>query len=375
MPKPTLWERKPHTEGKHLILRSYLDGWLPIMGAWNGRLLFIDGFAGPGRYVGGEEGSPMLALRAFAEHHAKTTITAEIVYVFIDADPRRVAHLEELVAELKPELPGNAKVVVEEGTFDGSLTEVLDALDEQGANLAPAFVMIDPFGVSDTPMSVIARILQNPRCEIYVSFMYESMNRFITTPEFAPHLDDLFGVPEWRQAIDLRGEERQAFLYDLYRNQLIASGAEHVVHIDLYDGNRLVYGIFFGTQHEKGCDLMKQAMWRVAPSGQYTFRGSRSGQLELTVDEPDFEPPKQQLCEEFGGRGWVAIEDITKFMASDRTEYHSGHLKKGALKPLEREGLLHVDETSRKRRWTYPKGTRIRFPDDGEGGFTTVHNA
>ena len=33
----TLWVRGPHTEGKHLVLRNYLDGWLPILGSWNGR--------------------------------------------------------------------------------------------------------------------------------------------------------------------------------------------------------------------------------------------------------------------------------------------------------------------------------------------------
>ena len=57
-PKDTLWELDPHTLGKHLVLRAYLDAWLPVMGSWQGRLLFIDGFAGPGEYEGGEEGSP-----------------------------------------------------------------------------------------------------------------------------------------------------------------------------------------------------------------------------------------------------------------------------------------------------------------------------
>lgn len=45
IPKETLWPLEPHTLGKHLVLKSYLDAWLPIMGKWNGRILFIDGFA------------------------------------------------------------------------------------------------------------------------------------------------------------------------------------------------------------------------------------------------------------------------------------------------------------------------------------------
>jgi hypothetical protein len=38
------------------------------MAKWNGRIIFLDGFAGPGRYAGGEEGSPLIALRALFLH-------------------------------------------------------------------------------------------------------------------------------------------------------------------------------------------------------------------------------------------------------------------------------------------------------------------
>src|SRR5262245_51017356 len=75
-PKKTLWPLDPHTRCKHLVLKSYLDAWLPILGTWNGRILFIDGFAGPGEYEGGEPGSPMIALNALKNHVAQSKITA-----------------------------------------------------------------------------------------------------------------------------------------------------------------------------------------------------------------------------------------------------------------------------------------------------------
>lgn len=53
-PKSTLWPREPHTEGKHLVLKEYLNAWFPILGGTQGRIVFIDGFAGPGEYAGGE---------------------------------------------------------------------------------------------------------------------------------------------------------------------------------------------------------------------------------------------------------------------------------------------------------------------------------
>lgn len=361
MPTTKLWERGEHTAGKHLILAEYLRGWLPVLGSWNGRILFLDGFAGPGEYAGGEEGSPIIALKAFTEHAHRHVIRGEVVFSFIEADEDRSAHLARLIDELRPSLPANATVEVVTGKFDESMRQVLDSLDEQKKKLAPAFVMVDPFGVSETPMSVISRILSNPRSEVYISFMYESINRFLGTPEFERHLDELFGTSEWRTALELTGEARKRFLYDVYARQLKNAGARHVVHVDLYRGKRLVYAIFFGTQHTLGCDLMKKAIWKAAPDGDFAFRGSRDGQLLLGVEQPDMAPLKEQLVDEFAGRDWVAIEDVIEFVRGDQVEYHTGHLKTLALRPMEDAGTLEVDPESRKRRRTYPDGCRLRF--------------
>ena len=56
-PRTTTWSLEPHTKGKHLVLQHYMGAWLPILTSWNGRVLFIDAFAGPGEYTGGEAGS------------------------------------------------------------------------------------------------------------------------------------------------------------------------------------------------------------------------------------------------------------------------------------------------------------------------------
>ena len=115
-----------------------------------------------------------------AEHSAKSMINAEVVFFFIENEPRRVQHLSSRVAHWHPRLPATAKVHVREGSFDGSMTDVLDDLNEQGRRMAPALVMIDPFGVKGMPMQLIRRILANPMCEVYVSFMWEAMNRFVS---------------------------------------------------------------------------------------------------------------------------------------------------------------------------------------------------
>jgi len=332
------------------------------MGSWNGRILFIDGFAGPGEYEAGEEGSPIIAIKSLLEHRARRMIAAEVQFILIEKEKDRAAHLEGLVNDLKPLLPSNCKATVLNSAFDHTLTKVLDQLDAQARKLAPCFVMVDPFGVADTPMDVIGRVLRNPKSEVYASFMYEFINRFKETPEFEQHLDRLFGTTVWRDGIGIDDQERRKqFFYDLYENRLRHAGATYVVHFEMYEGQRLVYAIFFGTHSLKGCDRMKQAIWKVAPFGDFAFMGARSGQLGLDLRASDFGPLKSSLTEEFRGRGWVAIEQVSDFVASDKTDYHTSQFKTNALVPMEKLGEIEANETTRKRELKYPAGTKLHF--------------
>ena len=164
-PESTLWDLDPHTIGKHLVLKNYMNAWLPIMSRWNGRVLFIDAFAGPGEYSKGELGSPIIALRALIEHSARQQMRNQIEYVFIESIHERYQHLKGLLKVMEHEIPPNCSYHVVNSTFDEALTQELDRLEEQRSKLAPALVMIDPFGVSGTPMKTIARILANPKAE------------------------------------------------------------------------------------------------------------------------------------------------------------------------------------------------------------------
>lgn len=88
---PTTWAIEEHTKAKHEILKRYFDAWLPIMTSWT-TAVFIDGFAGPGVYTGGEPGSPMIVLDAATNH--TPPVRGEIHFFFIEKNPRRYQLLE-----------------------------------------------------------------------------------------------------------------------------------------------------------------------------------------------------------------------------------------------------------------------------------------
>src|SRR5947209_5758425 len=101
----TLWPLEPHTAKKHEILKRYFQAWLPILGHTNNRLLYIDAFAGPGEYSGGEDGSPLVILKAARDHSLK--VSSELRCIFVEAEPDRYNHLLKVLDTVRPSLPSN----------------------------------------------------------------------------------------------------------------------------------------------------------------------------------------------------------------------------------------------------------------------------
>jgi len=361
-PKQTLWDIDPHTLAKHEILRRYLEAWLPIMSRWNGRIAYIDGFAGPGRYRGGQEGSPLIAIRTAQNH--RQPIGSEVVFLFIEKREDRCAYLKQELAKLS--LPENFKVETICGDFAETLTEAMDRLDQQKARMAPAFAFLDPFGFSQTPFSVIQRLGANARCEVLITFMYEAINRFLSLPEQAQNLDRLFGTQNWRGVRELDDpNDRRAVLHAIYGHQLIHdAGFQFVRSFEMLDlGNQTQYFAFFGTHSELGLRKMKAAMWKIDPAGTFRF-SDRTDPKQAVLFEagPDIDLLKEQLLSTFRGKT-VKVEDIEAFVVRE-TAFRETHFKRQVLAQLERVDPPSIEiicAPANRRKGTFPNGTVLRF--------------
>jgi hypothetical protein len=120
------------------------------------RLLFVDGFAGPGRYARGEPGSPLIMLQALLSHPGFSRLDGvDFALLFIEHDRRRVEHLEGTNAALA-RLLGNVPVQVHDGEFeqtggprgrDGQRTRLVPTLS---AASRWAAVSLDSAGIGAT---------------------------------------------------------------------------------------------------------------------------------------------------------------------------------------------------------------------------------
>jgi three-Cys-motif partner protein len=191
---------------------------------WNSRVLYIDGFAGPGEYSRGEDGSPIVVLKAARDHTHK--FEAELACLFVEVERPRYEHLKLALEKIRPTLPSNIKFEAVNGAFDEKVTQIFKNLEEQKQLLAPTLAFLDPFGFSHTPFTTITRLMAYDKCEALINFMFEEIVRFLSLPNQAQHFDTLFGTSEWREVLDLSTpDERLRFIHDLYLRQLRASPA------------------------------------------------------------------------------------------------------------------------------------------------------
>jgi three-Cys-motif partner protein len=355
---PTIWDIDPHTKAKHFILRGYLGGWFPILSSWAGRIVYIDGFAGPGRYKGGEEGSPVIAIRTAADHVLK--LSKEIVFLFIEARPDRKAHLVQVLKETFTSLPANMKYSVSEALFADKVTSVLDGLDAKGATLAPTFAFLDPFGFKGMPMAVVARILNYKRSEALITFMEGFINRFSESGMHEEGLDEVFGTPAWRGVHKLTEPEgRRRFLLDLYTGELKSRVPElYTRTFEMADvSNNVLYVLVFATHSVKGMEVMKEAMWAADKTGSYRF-SDRTDPLQTTLflDNPTWRQPASKAVYARFAHLTVPVEQVWKFVVTE-TGYR---FRRSILKRLEEEGKI-LDVGPRKKAGTFPDGCSVQF--------------
>jgi three-Cys-motif partner protein len=358
----TRWRMEPHTAAKHEILR-HLNAWFPILGSQHERVVFLDGFAGPGIYEHGEPGSPIIALRTLLEHSFFPRMACQFEFFFLEGRQDRYDSLVEQLDSFTRThggLPRNIAIVPQQTTFEEAASGLVDDLQQQRAKAAPTFAFIDPFGFKGAPIQLVGRLLAFDRCEVFFHFMYNRVNQFLAAERITPHLNGLFGTRDYIQACDLDSSARKQFLHDLYKRQLHDMGGfTYVRSFEMITHDGHISFLFYGTRSLKGLRAMKDAMWKVDVGGGTRFSDRLAGQeVLLAGDAVDVGPLRTAMLQRFAGRH-TSVDEVEEFVLAD-TPYAASHYKKQILKPLEEAGRLEA-LSPRARRFTYPEGTALRF--------------
>ena len=360
-----------HTLAKLVIHRDYLGLWFGKLGQTMPRIVYIDGFAGRGAYGTGDYGSPLVALDV-AANHIGNIANCDIRMFFIEHGAENAAELERRVDEMKAakKVPKNITVKVVNGSFGEQMHDLVTSLETHGAQMAPSFVMIDPFGWTDFGMDIIHRLSAlSLRSEVFVTFMELAIARAVPQDNeaLADELDRLFGGRKhW---IGVRDQpdaaSRRAYLLKQYASQLRAGGYKYVYHFEMRnDKNVPEYYLVFATKNVEGLSSMKKAMWKANPTGKFRFSdyidNQRRGQPVLFHEPLDFEDLKTRLVQKFRGQR-IRVDTTLREFVLVETPYLDTHYKRKILTPMEKAGEIVVESSPRKHSRGYPSNTEIRF--------------
>ena len=159
---------------KHGILKRYLHVFCSKSGhkSEGHRVVYLDGYAGPGTYTDGQPGSPALAV-ATAE---KLADVRELFGIYVEEDPGLVQRLEKT-------LDGTAhQYRVLKGSLQEHLSTALSLVKPQD----PLFAFVDPFGLP-VPLVQLVEIMGHadfrdgfrcgPPTEMLLNFSHAGLRR------------------------------------------------------------------------------------------------------------------------------------------------------------------------------------------------------
>jgi len=347
-----LWKRDEHTKAKHELLLAFFNKWVSIHSSYfasqpgGGLVRIYDGFAGPGVYLDGASGSPLILMRALCTNTNLKERWSAVRYDlhFVEKHTARAAMLQ-------------TKLHYEE--------HVPQPVDEPSA----LFLFLDPFGYSHAPMELTQDLVQQPKSDTLIFLPLSFVNRFKDRPGQETALDRFFGTQDWRHVPD--GPQRPATLLGLFENQLRMAGLRWVGSFRLRPDPSNEYFIVGGSGHLKGWASIKEGFWAVDRVHGRQYQAPKpAGQGQQQFDPVESELPKadtgpllELLRQRFGPVPFT-VEQAMDVTAESR--FLETHLKRLTLAPAEKAGTLQVSRPAGTRQFKEGKSITMRFTEPSD---------
>lgn len=141
-------ERRAAAVFKHGILSRYTVVFASKAGSTTAgnRVVFLDGYAGPGRYEDGSDGSPLL----LAQSAEFVGSYRDVRGVFVESNVEHFANLQLVLGEL-----GDPRFRALPGSIDEHLTQILAQAGD-----AALFAFLDPFGAALARSRIVEDLLR-----------------------------------------------------------------------------------------------------------------------------------------------------------------------------------------------------------------------
>ncbi len=338
---------------KSRIVSKYFWAWakviIPTAKKREGRIAYIDLFAGPGRYRDGTISTPLLVLeKAITDPDMRRML----VTVFNDKNPDSVSSLEIAINSL----PGIEQLAYKPQVRNEEIgTEIVKMFETM--RLVPTFFFVDPWGYKGLSLALINSALKNWGCDCIFFLNYNRINMGLNNPIVQEHMNVLFGEDRANRIRDksngLSPEEREALIIEELSQALKEMGASYILPFSFKNeyGTRTKHYLIFATKEFKGYEIMKEIMAgessekeQGVPTFEYSPASERFPLLfELSRPLDDLE---EMLLRDFAGQKLLMRAIYERHSVGKR--YIKINYKR-ALTNLESAGKIRTDPPANKR--------------------------
>ena len=143
------------------IVAKYFFAWAnvvkPASKAHDGRIAYIDLFAGPGRYLDGSKSTPLMILE---QAIADPDLSQMLVGIFNDIDRNNTHALQHAIEAL----PNVERLKYKPAISDNEVGDQIVNKFEQ-MSLVPTFFFVDPWGYKGLSLRLVNSVLKNWGCD------------------------------------------------------------------------------------------------------------------------------------------------------------------------------------------------------------------
>lgn len=386
-------EKKPWSVVKDELFCCYFKPYVSKILHTYKPLVYVDCFAGKGKFEDGNPGSPLIALKIIEQCRVSTTMEhTNIAATFIDLN-----YADDLRENLK-EYPW---VNIVSGKYEDNMADIL-----RGKERCNVFLYIDPYGIKALQCSIFDNFARGHfnSIELLINlnsfgFIREACHALGTTfddkaifadlVEYEPttmdaseksirELNEIAGGDYWQPIIcaykncEINGYDAESKFAEQYCKHLM-QGYTYVLNMPLRikRGQRPKYRMVHATNHRDGCLLMVdnicnrwEALQEIQSGGQLML-WAESFENQAVADDDN----RDKTIEHFSQYSdWISLYDaLAMFFVKHGPICSTSDVKK-ILKDLEREKRLVVQRKPDVKK----NGMPTTFMTEGKGQTVSV---
>jgi len=359
MPKDNFFE-DPREQSlvKSEIVRKYFWAWAKVITSTlkkhnEKKIVYIDLFAGPGRYEDDTKSTPLLVLEAAI---ADKELSQMLVTIFNDKDPNNAHSLEKTIDGLV----GIEKLKYKPRVLNIEIDSAI--VDEfKHMRFAPTLLFVDPWGYKGLSLRLVDSVLNDWGCDCIFFFNYNRINMGLNNEKVRNHMKALFGeerADELRDKLSmLSPRDRELMIVEELVKAFMGFGYPFVLPFRFRNnkGNRTSHHLIFITKNFRGYEIMKEIMAKESSNlaqGVASFEynpADRRMPLLFELARP-IDDLKRMLLNDFSGRE-LTVKDLYEQHSIGKPYIKRNY--KEVLKLLEADDKIIASPSASER----PKGT------------------